>query len=153
MAAAKPELPGQMLALEEHKWGRKRSRSSSGSGDMPQNEAAQKAGFDSLEDAPDTIRPRGYQREMLEASIKQNIIVAVSLCIRLLHIWLKRLLIPQPDGHWQWKDSNVSELYTSLKTLRYDQLNDQAPSNTIGHIYSAILRIRYELERCSNDKV
>ena len=111
MATAKPELPGQMLALEEHKQGRKRPRSSSGSSDMRQNEAAQKAGLDSLEDAPDMMRPRGYQREMLEASIKQNIIVAVSY-MHLFAVYIKSLLISQLDGHRQWKDSNVSELYT-----------------------------------------
>ncbi|EGD99987.1 hypothetical protein TESG_07315 [Trichophyton tonsurans CBS 112818] len=103
MATAKPELPGQMLALEEHKQGRKRPRSSSGSGDMPRNEAAQKAGPGGLEDAPDTLRSRGYQIEMLDASIKQNIIVAMD--------------------------------------------------TGSGKTQIAILRIRHELERCSNDKL
>ncbi|EFE41937.1 RNA helicase/RNAse III, putative [Trichophyton verrucosum HKI 0517] len=103
MAAAKPELPGQMLALEEHKRGRKRPRSSSGSNGMPQNEAARKASLEGLEDALGSIRPRGYQREMLEASIKQNIIVAMD--------------------------------------------------TGSGKTQIAILRIRHELERCSNDKL
>lgn len=95
-------------------------------------------------DAP-VHRARGYQLEMLEASLQQNIIVAV-----------RDLLAPHSDdpaltqndhldGHGKWQNSHVRiRNQNSLRTCICDSDNS-APS--------AVLRIIAELERCPPDKV
>ncbi|EFQ99474.1 hypothetical protein MGYG_02485 [Nannizzia gypsea CBS 118893] len=92
-----------MPALEEYKQGRKRPRSTSGSGGMSQGEAAHEESPKDQEAAPAMVKSRTYQIEMLKESLKQNIIVAMD--------------------------------------------------TGSGKTQIAILRIRHELERCSNDKL
>ncbi len=49
-----------------------------------------------------TLRPRSYQSEMYEKSLKENIIVAVCR-----HWTSRNAQLIGTDGHWQRKDTNV----------------------------------------------
>ena len=57
-----------------------------------------------IEDGPPVIKPRPYQKEMLEESLRRNIIVAVSGWEGLVQ-WM---LIFPIDGYWVGKDAYVS---------------------------------------------
>jgi hypothetical protein len=84
------------------------------------------------------IRPRAYQLEMLEASLKENIIVAVSEATPLTMANINEL----QDGHWKRENSNVGST-AMLGILRTD----------FGYRNRAVLRISKELEVCPASKV
>lgn len=62
-------------------------------------------------------RPRGYQLEMLEASLQQNIIVAVSRLVFLLCIGLVMIGL---DGYRKWQDSYVCRLISTGPAISMD---------------------------------
>lgn len=72
-------------------------------------------GHDGLSGLKSAFKPRAYQLEMLEESMRRNIIVAVRLS------WLPVLRrLTHLDGHWFRKDTNV---FTS--TLWHDHMLTQ----------------------------
>ncbi|EEQ31309.1 Dicer-like protein 2 [Microsporum canis] len=77
MAAVELDLHSQKFLLEEHGQKRKRPSSSLGSSEMPQDESAGGASLNGQEGASAVVKSRAYQVEMLEESLKQNIIVAM----------------------------------------------------------------------------
>jgi hypothetical protein len=79
------------------------------------------------------LRPRGYQLEMFQESMKQNTIVTVGLFI--LPSFLK--LISSLDGDWQWEDNDVPRILGPRQLCDLLTLCDN----------SARLRIEAELER------
>jgi hypothetical protein len=81
------------------------------------------------------VRTRNYQLEMFERSMKENIIVAVSLP----HITGNLSSVAILDGHRQWQDT-------------YVWLHEDNVSVT-EKIYSALLRIAAELERGPSTQV
>lgn len=89
---------------------------------------------------PNGIKARAYQREMLEKSQQGNTILVVrihlenSCCILLLNY--------ATDVHWEREDTGVSCTARVLLT-----------SSTNTSMYSAIDRLRLELERCEKSKV
>ena len=59
----------------------------------------------SLLDGPPVIKPRPYQTEMLQESLRRNVIVAVSFACHVVYYWL---LIGSKDGYWVGEDTCVS---------------------------------------------
>ena len=88
-------------------------------------------------DGAGILQSRAYQLEMLEDSMRRNIIVVVWHSISVPLFWRWR----QADGYRQWKDSSVlfSNAYFSRETLILD-------------FCRAILRIEAELDRCPPEK-
>ena len=72
-------------------------------GDIPSPISAQ-----ALQDGAPVVKARPYQKEMLDESLKKNIIVAVGLsrCSRIQKS--SKLANPCVDGYWEWKDTRVS---------------------------------------------
>ncbi|POR32920.1 Dicer-like protein 2 [Tolypocladium paradoxum] len=96
----------------------------------PNQASTTPAGDDEVEQAapPSIMSSRAYQLEMLGLSLKQNVIVVVRL--QIAQRWLKPpLLMRNPDGHWKWQNSSVT--------------NRDA---------SAVLRMKAELESSTPDK-
>lgn len=62
---------------------------------------------ESPSEANPVLTPRAYQLEMLEESLRQNTIVAVSMAELCLIGCISNQLAEWIDGHWQWKNSNV----------------------------------------------
>lgn len=64
------------------------------------------------------FQPRAYQLEMLEASRKGNIIVAVTRCpfLSISGLFANVLL---PDGHRKWQDADVSKTNEREAVLFY----------------------------------
>jgi hypothetical protein len=79
------------------------------------------------------LKARGYQLEMFQESMEQNIIVTVGLIILLSLLKLIRSV----DGDWQWEDNDVP------RNLGVHQLGDLLTLCD----NSARLRIEAELER------
>jgi hypothetical protein len=84
---------------------------------------------------------RGYQKEMLEESLKKNIVVAVQNPVHLL------LGLPVTDPIIRWIRVAVKPICASATHTH--TLNEQ--SSLI--LKSAILRIEAELERCTQEQV
>lgn len=62
---------------------------------------------DSLPEATPVLTPRAYQLEMLEESLQQNTIVAVSVAAWCLISCVSNQQVGWIDGHGQWENSNV----------------------------------------------
>jgi hypothetical protein len=87
---------------------------------------------------PDIIKPRAYQREMLEQSLRRNVIVAVST---FRHRYFKAYRV------------TIARWIREAERLKCMFIAECSGNETLTERFSAVLRIQAELDRCSPNKV